>query len=248
MMWTFAVNAASPFYVVYVLRTLSLPYSYAAIFAVLGAVGDFIGMRLWGAVSDRAGNKPVIVLAAVCAAPIPLLMLPVSHSATSIFVILPLVYFTGGFFLAGYNLCTANILFRVAPRKRDTIFFAWWAALTGLASGCGAISGGLLTKWAGSLTFDAGMFSIDGLKAVFGLSALLRFMAIPLLRGLREPGSAKFSHTFRAILSWRGDRTGVLNLPVRDERPGEHGAQEKEFWPLFGRAKRKQVANESEAA
>jgi MFS family permease len=237
MVWTFAVNASSPFYVVYVLHTLSLPYSFAASFAVLAAVGDFIGMRVWGAVSDRAGNKPVIVLAAVCAAPVPLLMLPVVHSAASIFVLLPLVYFAGGFFLAGYNLCTANILFRLAPRKRDTIFFAWWAALTGLASGCGAIFGGVLTELADALRFDAGIFSLDGLKTVFAISGLFRFMAVPLLRGLREPGIARTSHALKAILSWRGDRTGVLNLPVRIERADERGAQENEFWPLFRRAK-----------
>lgn len=239
MMWTFAVNAASPFYVVYILKHLALPYSLVALFAALGAVTDFIGMRTWGAVSDRTGNKPVIVIAAICAAPIPLLMLPVNYSAFSILLLLPLVYIGGGFFLAGYNLCAANILFRIAPRERDAIFFAWWAALTGAASGCGAISGGLLANWAGSRIFDLGLFSIDGLKIVFLLSGLFRFFAILVLRGLREPGSARTTHALHAMLSWRSDSDGVLNLPVRVDFPEAHRKQEDKFWPLFRRGRRK---------
>jgi len=233
MLWTFAVNAASPFYVVYVLRNLSLPYSYAASFAVLSALADFIGMRIWGAVSDHTGNKPVITIAAMCAAPIPLLMLLVTGSTVSIFLILPVVYFAGGFFLAGYNLCAANILFRIAPRERDTIFFAWWAALTGIASGSGAISGGILAKWASARTFHLGFFSIEGLLTVFLFSGILRLMAVPFLRGLHEPGSARTAHALHAILSWRGDHDGVLNLPVRDEALAGRRAQKSDYWPLF---------------
>lgn len=235
VVWTFAVNAAAPFYVVYVLRELSLPYSFAAAYAVLGALADFVGMRTWGAFSDRTGNKPVIVIAAACAAPVPLLMLMANHSVWSVFFLLPLIHAAGGFFFAGYNLCAANILFSIAPRERDTIFFAWWAALTGTAAGCGSVAGGLVASWAAQRPEALEMFSLDPLKTVFLVSGLLRVIAVPLLRGVREPGSAATAVALRAIVPWRGLRNGMLNLAVRVSLPASGQEQESEFWPLFGR-------------
>lgn len=236
--WTFAVNVASPFFVVYVLHELSLPYSFAAAYAVLAAVADFAGMRSWGALSDRIGNKPIIAIAAACAAPLPLLMLVADSSLLSVFLLLPFIYAAGGFFFAGYNLCAANILFNIAPRERDTIFFAWWAALTGLASGSGAVAGGLLAKWAAQRPMVTTLFSLDALKTVFLASGLLRLLAVPLLRGVREAGSTATSQALRAILPWRGLRNGMLNLPVGVSQPARPQDRETEFWPLFRRAQK----------
>ena len=229
VVWAFAVNAASPFYVVYVLRDLSLPYSFVASYAVLAALADFVGMRTWGAFSDRTGNKPVIAIAAALAAPLPLLMLAANHSVWSIFLLLPFIYAAGGFFFAGYNLCAANILFNIAPRERDSIFFAWWAALTGVASGIGSVAGGVLAKWAAQNSVALGFFSIDGLKVVFLVSGVGRVLAVPLLRGLREPGSAHTRQALHAILPWRGFRDGMLNLPVKVSVSRPHKQQEAEF-------------------
>jgi len=221
------------------LRYLELPYSVVAALSALSALADFIGMRMWGGLSDRTGNKPVIVIAAVCAAPVPLLMLPVTGAWSSTLLLLPIVYAGGGFFLAGYNLCTANILFNLAPRERDSFFFAWWAALTGIASGTAALIGGFLANWAASRTIAAGTFSMEGLKLVFLLSGVLRFAALLVLRGLREPGSMRTTHALHSILPWRGNLDGQLNIPVQapvDEHPG---IDEAEYWPLFGRREKK---------
>jgi len=80
------------------------------------------------------------------------------------------------------------------------------------------------------------------LLTVFLLSGLFRFLAILVLRGLREPGSSRTAHALNAMLSWRGGRDGVLNLPVRVDSLKEHREQEIEFWPLFGRRRKKSLS------
>src|SRR5689334_16601435 len=63
--WGFALNAGAPFYSVYVLRELPLSMGGLTVLTTLGTLGGLLSLPSWGALSDRFGNKPVLMTCAL---------------------------------------------------------------------------------------------------------------------------------------------------------------------------------------
>lgn len=230
MLWQFAFYFASPFFVVYMLTELGVGYSLAAFYTVLHASFELLGMRVWGHISDRTGNKPVITIAALVVSVLPWLWLATFKNAFSFYLLIPLAHAIAGFFWAGYNLCSTNLMFRLAGRERNSIYFGAWAACNGLAVCSGSLLGGALGRWSAVHELDLLFFSILGLKAVFLLTGALRFAAmwflqpIKEMQGMRTRQALQFLRLFR---NWR------MMLQANEASPANH--EEKEFWPLFRR-------------
>lgn len=246
IIWQFAFNFVTPFFIVYMLTDLGMSYSLTATFAIVTAVFDLIGMRVWGHVSDHIGNKPVMTIAAVAVTALPWLWLFTGKNAFTFLLLVPLLHIVGGFFWAGYNLCSANILFRLAPRERNTIHFGAWAACNGLAACSSALLGGVFGNWASHHEIDLLIFSLAGLKAVFLISGVLRFIALLFLRPLKEPEGMRTLHAIRvlrSIKSWAlmmGDHSAMQFFVPESNTPKseQERAHEEVLWPLFGRKKR----------
>ncbi len=160
--WSFAVNFASPFYIVYMLRDLDLSYTLVSTVIICSALADLIGMGFWGNFSDAHGNRPVIIITAATASIFPLIWLFTGTSALSVIILIPLLHMAGGFFFAGYNLCSINMIFEMAPRQNNSMFIALWSMANGVAAGLGAISGGLfamqMKSWLIFLPFSGILF------------------------------------------------------------------------------------------
>jgi MFS family permease len=243
ILWQFGFYFASPFFIVYMLTELGVSYALTAIYAVISAVFDLVGMRVWGHVSDHTGNKPVMTITATAAALLPWLWLSTTSTAFSFYWLMPLLHIAGGFFWAGYNLCSTNIMFRLAPRDRNSIYFGAWAACNGLAACAGSLFGGALGRWAAHHQIQLIFFSLAGLKAVFLLAGVLRLAAVFLLRPIREPQGMR---TWQAIRVLRNVKSWPLILSDHRVFVSENGSPsasseripEELLWPLFGRKKR----------
>ncbi|MCI0690459.1 MFS transporter [candidate division KSB1 bacterium] len=243
MLWQFGIYFASPFFVVYMLTELGMSYALTAIYAVIAAVFDLVGMRVWGHVSDHTGNKPVITISAAAAATLPWIWLSTTSNAFSFYWLIPLLHIAGGFFWAGYNLCSTNIMFRLAPRDRNSIYFGAWAACNGLAACAGSLLGGVLGRWAAHHEIQLIFFSLAGLKTVFLLAGVLRVAAVFLLRPIREPQGMR---TWQAIRVLRDVKSWPLILSDHRVFVSENGSTqaapergpEESLWPLFGRRKK----------
>jgi MFS family permease len=236
VIWQFAFNVASPFFVVYTLTELGASYALTATYTVITAVFELLGMRVWGHVSDRTGNKPVITIAVVVVGAVPWLWLLTVKNSFSLHWLLPVLYALGGFSWAAYNLCSTNLMFRLAPRERNSIYFGAWAARNGLAACAGSLFGGVLGKWAAQHQLNFFLFSLTGLKIVFLSSGVLRLVAAWLLRPIEEVNgmhTRQALQLMRHVQNWRRMLKGNSASRSNGALP-EHSEAEK-LWPLFGR-------------
>ncbi len=62
--WQFAVNVATPFFTVFIVRQLHFNISFVMVLSVASQIANILALRLWGTLSDRFANKSVL---AVCA-------------------------------------------------------------------------------------------------------------------------------------------------------------------------------------
>ena len=232
LLWQFAFSFASPFFVVYLLTELKVGYALAAFYTVIHAGFEFLGMRVWGHVSDRTGNKPVITIAAVVYGVLPWIWLLTFKNAFSYYFMIPLLHIAGGFFWAASNLCSINLMFRLASRERNSIYFGAWAACNGLAACAGSLLGGALGRWSALHHVDLMLFSMAGLKIVFLLTGALRFAALWFLRPIKEtPGlrTRQALELLRQARNWR--------MLVKENAAASANLEEEKFWPLFRRKK-----------
>lgn len=182
--WSFAVGLAGPFFSVYMIRTLDLPFSLIATFGVVSSLATIFGMRIWGGLVDRVGPKPLLLLTSAFQAAIPLFWLAGRADWT---VPLWMAHAVAGFMSAGTGLATTSLLVRLAPREHSTGYFGMQAASTGLAGATAPLVGGAVGGLIAGATLVFGPVSVSGLHILFLVSAALRFSSLLLLKRV-EPG------------------------------------------------------------
>ncbi len=162
---------ATPFYVLYAQHHLHAGTdSVAGYTASLVLVASF-GSLAWGAWSDRAGNKVVLLAACACAA---------LASAVALLAPSPLLFY-GVFLLlalgtAGMNIAGNNIVMEYAGTPREIpLYTAVYNAVTALPRAAAPLLGGLIADHVG------------GYRSLFLLSALLAVAALLLTRRAGEP-------------------------------------------------------------
>ena len=147
--WHFAVNLATPFFTVYIVRQLGFHVSFVMVLSVVSQIANILALRSWGALSDRFANKSVL---AVCA-PVYILsivaMIGASQIADRDLVKLWLIvlHLFMGASVAGVTLTSANIGLKLSPRGSATAYVAVSAIVTALAAGLAPIAGGLLADF-----------------------------------------------------------------------------------------------------
>lgn len=235
MLRSFATNIAAPFFVVYMLKDLHFSYTIVGIFTILSALADLIGMWIWGHLSDHLGNRPIIISGTIVTTILPAIWVFTSAEDFSAYFLIPMLHMTGGFFWAGYNLCAANLVYRMAPVRGNSAFFAFWSISIGVAAGLGALTGGLMTKnvdWlmnSFSVTFDSGY------KFIFLFSALLRIIPLLLARNIREEQGIPLRHAVRVLRNIRSWPTMMgFNHVLHFFLPAS-GNQNKSspYWPIW---------------
>ncbi len=180
--WNFSVFLAAPFFALYFLRELNYNYSFIALLTTLGSVVELVGMKFWGAVSDRVKNRAVIQVAGWGVVVSPSLWILVRPND----VILPLILQTiGGGLWAGVSLCTHNMNLRISPQENRV----WFISAYNIAAGLGAavapvVAGGFL-----SLLPDpvSGSTALLPLHYLFVTSSIMRVVSLFLLSRVHEP-------------------------------------------------------------
>ncbi|MGB7084951.1 MAG: MFS transporter [Phormidesmis sp.] len=174
-LWTFGVNISAPFFNFYLLDTLRLDVQWVTLYGALVYGAFFLAIVLWGRLSDRIGNRPVLLINCLLTAALPLLWLYTDASVTSIWLILPLLHLTQGSTFAAIDLCLANIQMELAPPARQSGYFAIAAATMGVTGALGTTLGSFLVE-----------IPTVGLSLVFALSALVRLIGIAPLVFVKE--------------------------------------------------------------
>jgi MFS family permease len=142
--WSFAVNLAAPFFMVYMLRRLGMSMTFVIGITVLMQIVNVMFLKLWGKFTDRFSNKSVL---AICC-PFFLLSIlawtfttmPEKHVLT--IPLLVVIYIVMGFSTAGVTLASGNIGLKLAPKGEATAYLATNTMILSLTSGIAPILGG----------------------------------------------------------------------------------------------------------
>ena len=118
----------NPFYSVYVLNQLKFTLGGLATLTMLSTLGGLISLKTWGPLSDRFGNKPVLITTAL----IWLLTSSVCwlFSGPNRYAHLYANYFITGFMFAGFELCQFNVMIKMVPSTHRTHYISVYLSLT----------------------------------------------------------------------------------------------------------------------
>lgn len=199
-LWTFGLNLSAPFFNFYLLDSLRLDVQWVTLYssAVYGAY--FLTIMLWGRLADRIGNRPLLLMNCLLTATIPLLWIYTDSTLTSVWLILPLLHLMKGSTLAAVELCLGNIQMELAPKARQSGYFAIAAAVMGITGAFGTTAGSFLAELPGF-----------GLPALFALSAVVQLVSLAPLIFVREARS----HSIRQIFAAQGQRFAQIGQPIR---------------------------------
>ncbi len=162
-LWTFSVNLSAPFFTVYMLQDLALDIGHVTFYNSFSAGANLLMLIFWGKLSDRIGNRPILLGVGIVFAVWPLFWLIICNNLLSIWVWLPLLHVISGAALAAIELCSNNLQLRIAPYQNQSTYFGVAAAFAGISGTLGATVGGLWSH-----------FGYGGLLGLFTLSGLLR--------------------------------------------------------------------------
>jgi MFS family permease len=236
--WQFAVNLATPFFTVFIVRQLGFDASLVLLLSAASQLANLAALRSWGTLSDRFTNKSVLLVSA----PVYILCIVAMIGASQIpqrgLVIawLAVLHLLMGAAVAGVTLCSTNIALKLSPRGTATSYVAANALATALAAGLAPIVGGavasilaarkleLIVRW----TSPNGIFSLPLTLShwdfYFLFAGLLGLYALHRLSLVHEEGEIErremvqqvLVHTRRTI----GNISSVAGLRAATDLPG----------------------------
>jgi len=176
IVFDFSVYLAAPFFTVYMISELQIGYYWFAIISAASILAGLLSQKYWGKISDRYGDKNVMMICAALASFVPLIFV---FSRDVPLLVLANVF--SGFAWAGLDLVTFNFLLDSSPPLKRPLFISNYQFFDGLAVAGGSIAGGILIFLMGT-----GFLWLSGIAAVFLLSSALRgifsAMLIPRIR------------------------------------------------------------------
>lgn len=206
------VAISAPFFAVYMLEVLHFSYFEYALNSMASIVMQFLTLGWWGRVSDRYGNRLVMMITSLI-----LPVLPILWLVSGNFYYLIVIQLLSGLGWSGFNLSTANYLYDIRPHRSN---FALYAALQ--SSSCaslvfvGALFGGFVASNAETIAEHLPFNLATPIFVVFICSFLLRSsVTLWFLPRIKEPNFrlrpsmlkivfrvARFSAISGTVLDW----------------------------------------------
>jgi MFS family permease len=145
-MWAFSLNLATPFFAVFMMKSLGLPVAYLIGLGILSQLSGIFSLNLWGRYSDRFSNKTVIHLCAplyiLCIMAFAFAGMPSSPYIT--LIMLAIIHIVSGFSTAGINLSLSNIGIKLAPKQEAIVYLSAKGMFVAFFSTIAPLVGGLL--------------------------------------------------------------------------------------------------------
>lgn len=187
--WIFSIQLAGPFYGVYMIDVLEISFSQITIFITIATVATLLMMQVWGPISDRVGNKPIILVAGWGLIVVPFIWLAAVPG--SYMFPLFLGHIVSGAFIAGSSLSQFNMLIKLSPSQGRSIYLAVFAAVTGVIGAFAPMIGGVLVGLLEEFRFNLGPYTVTNIHFVFLLSSIGQILVIFLILRVHEEGASK---------------------------------------------------------
>lgn len=192
----FGVWIASPFFSVYMIRVLQLPYWLMGLLTGVNSLGSLVMVGLWGRLSDHFGNRPVI---SACVRGISLTPVLWVLSANGSWWPLVVAHLVGGVSWSGYFLAQMNMTFKLTPSERRSVYIGLYYALSSLPSLVAPILGGILIQHSSNWHWQIGEYRVISYHLIFLASGLTRLMASGVFAKVHEPQAKSVRHMVRVL-------------------------------------------------
>jgi MFS family permease len=175
-----AAGMATPFYIVYAKRVLGVSAGMVGVYLTWATLAGIASTLVWGRISDRRGNRELILLADLVglATPLAALLIPLLASrqpsvAVQAPYVFAIVFILSSIFQMGLMISHHNYLLDIAPPEDRPLYIGLANTLTGLTMLASAI-GGLIVDLA-------------GLVVLFWVTAAFYIGALVFAGRLQEP-------------------------------------------------------------
>lgn len=141
-----AMGIATPFFVVFMKRSLGQGDDVVLVAACLSGVGFLATVLGWGVLCDRHGTRAIFPLSLGGLALVFFLWLAVFPGTRSAQFLPYLLYLSFGVCTAGMGIAHTRYVFGVVPQRGAARHFSLWNVSMSLAAGTGAILAGFLAR------------------------------------------------------------------------------------------------------
>jgi MFS family permease len=206
--WAFALNLATPFFSVYMMKTLGLSLSYIIGFGILSQVAGIFAIQLWGRNSDQYSNKTIIRIAAPIYITCILAWSFISIASSQMMMVLMIavINILTGISSSGINLAINNIGIKLAPKEEAIVYLTAKNMIVAFVSALGPLIGGLMADFFSTRSFvwniewngPNGVSSFPLLELhnwtfLFIIGGFLAIVALRTLRRVTERGEIQKS-------------------------------------------------------
>jgi Major Facilitator Superfamily len=200
-LWGLLVNAALPFYTVFLVNRLGMGIAEIVRLTTLASLGGLATLKAWGRLCDQFGNRPVLQICALIWAVTALAMWILAGPLWQ--WQLYAGYFVAGAVTAGFQLAQFNLMLKLAPAGQRAASVALFLAITSLLTAAGPLLGSRLLA---GLPEVAGRFlgqPFTRFHILFALAAVGCLAATALAARVREPAEQPAENVWRAMRGMR---------------------------------------------
>jgi MFS family permease len=169
---SFAIAMVSPFYTVIMLKELNIGYLWYAILITINALVAIVSQPYWGRLSDRYGDRAIMIITAVMICFVPFLWL----FANNVWFLMAIEIYDG-FLFGGWTLVIFNFMLGIIPVDKRANYIANHSFLVGLATVSGTLVGSFLVIFFEQNT----LAGIGGIGALLAISFGLRLASLAIL-------------------------------------------------------------------
>jgi len=204
--WAFALNLATPFFSVYMMKTLNIPLSWIIALGIINQLSGIFSIKAWGKYSDKYSNKTII---RICA-PVYIGSLfawaftGMPSQTYSIIGFLMLINVLSGISIAGINLAITNVGMKLAPKEAAIVYLSVKNMIVAFFSAIAPLIGGLMADFFASheLVWNFEWHSSNGVSLLpivdikgwcffFVLGGILATYSLKLLTPVQEQGEVE---------------------------------------------------------
>lgn len=198
--WGFSTGIVGPFFSVYMINTLQIPFSLITLFGVAAGLSSILGFKVWGALIDKIGAKPLSIICGIGGSFVPFFWI---FASPENYLVIWASNILSGLFFAGIGLASTGLMMNLASGKTSSVYFAVFAAVTGLFGAIAPIAGGAIGDfYRGKVLLD-GFIRLSDIRLLFLTSTALRLLSLTLIRFITTPETISASQLFASISQYQ---------------------------------------------
>ncbi len=238
-LWTFALNMAIPFFIIYMLNVIGLTMFAITILTVISQLVNLLFLGIWGRLADRLSNKSVLVFCC------PLFLLSILAWCFTLMPdpypltlpILGAIQIFGGIAIAGISIGVTNIAFKLCPNDKAPSFMTVFGLCAALAGAVAPLLGGAIADLFASRRLEIpllwitpegehsiALISLQALDFLFLFTFLAGLLSLRWLRKVQETGEVSGEVLMNELLR-------EVSLPLKSFG-GIEGMRRATFMPV----------------